>query len=367
MTVRMNDENLNLENLLNDDSFINWVLYNEDSLAWENRMSANPDNKEIIEKASQLVLEFHHAEQNTPSLADEDKVWSRIHATMEEEPTDEPIRKSPSSKSPAMKVIAYALATFLLILVFRTYYPSQKSITYRELVTHAEKEDLLEEKVNTGKSVMRIVLEDGSVVTLGQNSKVSYPHTFHRQKREVFLSGAAFFEVTKDSSRPFYVYANETVTKVLGTSFEITAFESEKNITVNVRTGRVSVYKQSKIRTSDPETSGLVLLPNQKVTFDRDTESLVKNLVAIPIPITPISIAENKKFDDVPVTEVFKELEKRYGVKILFDQELLSTCIISTSLHNNSLYDNLDVICQTIGGNYKEVDAQIVIESKGCI
>lgn len=361
----MNDESLNIEDLLGNDSFISWVLQDENVLFWEAFLQANPDKKELVEKASKIVRDLHRAEQEAVPSIDAQRLWSRIEATAEsrEEP---PVAVEPERKMFRMYLIAACAVLIAAFGIYHTMQTDRKRVTYKELLTHAKVENQLVEKQNNGNAAMKVRLEDGTVITLGKSSKLSYPAHFQKQKREVFLSGAAFFDVTKDPARPFLVYANETVTKVLGTSFEIRAFENGQNVTVHVRTGRVSVYKQSRIQTDDPETTGLVLLPNQKGTFNRDSEMLMKNLVPDPLPIAPITDAKKTRFDDVPATEVFAEIEKIYGVQILCDHELLSKCIISTAIRNESLYDNLDVICRTIGGSYKEIDAQIVIDSKGC-
>lgn len=363
----MKDNGFDVESLLNDDSFVNWVLNNKDSFVWEEFVRTNPDRQEIIARASHIIRELHKAEKSGPNPADEGKVWSRITQTLEAEHTEVTPTRPSTRRSLGFKLATVAAFSILIGLGIWRFYPSKNRITYGELITHAEKATALQEHVNFGAEPMKIKLPDGSVVTLGRNSKLSYAKSFHQQKREVFMTGEAFFDVTKDSSRPFYVYANETVTRVLGTSFGITAFENGKKVTVNVKSGRVSVYRQSRIQTADPETNGLVLLPNQKVTFDRENESLVKNLVETPVPIKSIPAKSKERFDEVPLPVILAQLEESYGIKIIYDQELVSNCIISMVLDNGSLYDNLDVISKTIGGSYKEVDAQIVIESNGCI
>ncbi|WP_342083658.1 FecR family protein [Dyadobacter sp. OTU695] len=361
----MNDESLNIEDLLGNDSFISWVLRDEDALLWEAILRSDPGKKELVEKASKIVLALHRAEEEVVPLMDQQKLWARIESTAESR-EELPIHVKQERKMFKLLLIAAGVALIGTLGVFQIMRNDGKRVTYKELLTHAKVENQLIEKQNQGNAAMELRLEDGTIITLGKNSKLSYPAHFQKQKREVFLSGEAFFNVTKDPSRPFLVYANETVTKVLGTSFEIRAFENSQDVTVHVRTGRVSVYRQSRIQTDDPETTGLVLLPNQKGTFNRDSEVLVKNLVEEPLPIAPIAETKKTRFDEVPATEVFAEIEKIYGVQILCDHELLSKCIISTSIRNESLYDNLDVICRTIGGTYKEIDAQIVIDSKGC-
>ncbi|CAG5007824.1 hypothetical protein DYBT9275_04134 [Dyadobacter sp. CECT 9275] len=362
----MKDKDFDFEGLLNDDSFINWVLNGIDSSVWEEFVLLNPGHRDTVIKASRTIRELHQAEKITTSSADEKQVWARITSTLDIESREVPASISTERGYRKYKLAAGAAFLVVILLgVWRVYFSKEK-ITYQELVIHAQNSQELQEYRNSGTLPLKVKLPDGSVVTLSKNSKISYPKQFEKQKRVVLMSGDAFFEVTKDRYRPFYVYANETITKVLGTSFRITAFDHEKKVTVNVRTGRVSVFKQSTIQTADPETMGLVLLPNQKVTFDREKESLVKNLIETPVPIIQVPADEIKKFDEVNVSEIFAELEKRYGIRIIYDQELTSKCILSLTLRAESLYDNLDVICKTIEGSYKVVDAQIVIESKGC-
>ncbi len=66
----------------------------------------------------------------------------------------------------------------------------------------------LQEEKNETKSSKKISLSDGSEITLFPNSKISFPEKFLIEKREVYLSGQAFFHVSKDPKRPFLVYAN---------------------------------------------------------------------------------------------------------------------------------------------------------------
>ncbi|PSL31411.1 FecR family protein [Dyadobacter jiangsuensis] len=360
----MNDESLNIEDLLENDSFISWVLEDKDASRWEEFLRLNPEKREVVEKASKIVLELRQAEREVVPAIDEHKLWQRIESSAEKR--EEPVRPKSGRKMFVTLLAAACVAVVAAFAIFQAMHSDHKRVTYKELLTHAKVENQLLEKQNQGQAPMEVRLEDGTVITLGKNSRLSYPAHFQKHKREVFLSGEAFFDVTKDPNRPFLVYANETVTKVLGTSFEIKAFENSQAVTVHVRTGRVSVYKQSRIQMDDPETTGLLLLPNQQGTFNRDSETLVKNLVPEPLPIEPITDTKKFRFDEVPVTEVLAEIEKMYGVQIVCDHELLAKCIISTTVRNESLYDNLDVICRTIGGSYKEIDAQIVVDSKGC-
>jgi transmembrane sensor len=152
----------------------------------------------------------------------------------------------------------------------------------------------------------------------------------------------------------------------LGTSFGIRAGDNDKQVVVNVKTGRVSVFKQNRVNLVDPERSGLVLLPNQEVVYSRSTEKLSKKLVEVPLPIDPKSLENIRRYDEVSVVTLLKKMEEVYAVKIIYSEEALTNCFITTTLSNESIYDKLELICSTIGATYKEVDAQIVIETDGC-
>lgn len=355
-----------IRDFLNDDSFVQWVLTNEHESFWKHFLEENPTKNAMIEEARQLVLEINEAEDQQSPKLNEGLVWSKIHSTLQEPKNEE---QTPVRKLWQQPVWRWAASIVVLIGIGWVVWQNQskETVTYQELIATIEDKNTLIEKTNESDTPLNVALEDGSVVTLDKNSKLSYPAHFDKNKRTVILSGEAFFEIAKDPSKPFYVYANEVVTKVLGTSFRIRAFEKDKQVVVKVRTGRVSVYNQRRINLTDPETNGIVLLPNQQAVYSRGTENLTRRLVETPMPVAEhTSMALPTRFDEVAVSEVLKAIEKRYGVKVLFNEEVLANCFITTTLGEESLYEKLDLICKIIGATYKEVDAQIVLESKGC-
>jgi len=78
---------------------------------------------------------------------------------------------------------------------------------------------------------------------LAPKSKITYPENFENDRRLVILSGEATFDISKDPTKPFLVMANEVTTKVLGTRFNVKAFEEMKDVVVSVQEGKVSVFK----------------------------------------------------------------------------------------------------------------------------
>ncbi|RRA99113.1 FecR family protein [Larkinella rosea] len=227
------------------------------------------------------------------------------------------------------------------------------------------------ERLNASDQPERIVLSDRSVVTLQPGSKLRYPAVFDRQKREVTLVGEAFFEIEKNPHQPFLVYSHDLITKVLGTSFRIKAYPTDRNVQVAVRTGRVSVYSPKLVTPtrakSDPETIGVVLTPNQQVTYLDQEHRLVKTLVEKPAVLVQPKELPSFTFQNAPLSKLMTAIEKTYGVDVVYDEEVMANCFITTSLDQENLYDKLNILCKLLGASYKVIDAQIVITGPGCL
>jgi transmembrane sensor len=352
-----------IQDFLNNDSFVQWVLNGENKTFWEQFLLDNPSKISMIEEAQDLILEINTIELELSVELDQVAVWKKIQTKLLQE------EKEKQSLKPRKRKLWKVAVGVLVLLLSGTFYwknHSQGKIEYLDLVAVIKTKSSIIERVNLKDAQLKIELEDGSIVILNKNSKLSYPVHFDKDKRTVVLSGEAFFKIAKNPRKPFYVYANEVVTKVLGTSFRIRAFDKDENITVKVKTGRVSVYNQRSINLADPETNGLLLIPNQQAVYNRNNAALAKSIVELPMPIEEETIVSSTNFDEAPVSKILEILEKRYGVKLIFNEETMSNCYITTKLKNVSLYDQLDLICEIIGATYKEVDAQIVIDSKGC-
>lgn len=221
--------------------------------------------------------------------------------------------------------------------------------------------------VNSGSTAQKITLQDGSTVTLEPGGEVRYKEKF-LECRELYLSGEAFFEVIKDPSHPFYVYANEITTKVLGTSFRVKANQGEKEIVVAVKTGKVSVFaRPTSNNTQTKDVQEITLTPNQQATYKRTEQVVVKKIVEQPQVISVQATLKDSYINE-PVVLILKALSESYGVDIRFDRESLLDCTLTSDIiEGEGLYDQLEIVCNALGGTYKmENDASIVIEANGC-
>jgi ferric-dicitrate binding protein FerR (iron transport regulator) len=215
------------------------------------------------------------------------------------------------------------------------------------------------------------VLEDGTRITLKHGGVLDYPRHFGKAKREVHLDGEAFFEVSKDSKRPFFVYNNNLVTEVLGTSFNVKAVRN--GVEVAVSTGRVAVYENdNKIPLSPREKleNGVIVTPNQKVTYYEQARHFVTSIVDTPMPVPSIDEKKdpiNFVYDDMPLSTVLASIEKAYNIEIVLENESLKNCPFTGDLTKPSLYTKLEFICQALGASYEIKGTKILLKGgKSC-
>jgi ferric-dicitrate binding protein FerR (iron transport regulator) len=230
-----------------------------------------------------------------------------------------------------------------------------------------ERVDLLSIRMNNTRQPMQIRLDDGSLVTLEPGSFLRFPDHFAQTKREVFLTGEAFFSVTRQPQRPFLVVTDRVVTRVLGTSFRVKAFGGKANVSVTVRTGKVSVFSRPASNTVGKElANAVVLVPNQRAVFYPADARLVKTLAENPVLLTADQKQLDFDFTNTPLPAVFEQLEKAYGLDFVYDADILAHCTLTARLGNESLYEKLTLISEVTHVRHEIIDGQVVIDSRGC-
>jgi len=220
---------------------------------------------------------------------------------------------------------------------------------------------------------MLVKLGDSSEVTLAPGAGLTYARQFSASKREVQLEGDAFFNVTKDSLRPFFVYSGKLVTRVLGTSFSVKKGKKERQMQVEVVSGKVSVFENENIGTKEsasqmkhPLRKGVILTPNQRVTYFEESGHLTTGLVDKPVLLSTHEDLPPAIFKNMVLPEVIQWLEDAYGVDIVVSGESVSECRFTGDLTNMSLFDRLDLICQSNDGSYQVQGMRILVSAPGC-
>ena len=329
---------------------------------------ASPDDEKIIDAWYQSMGKGPHVLLSDQEESDlESRYWSTISGHVKRTRTN-PQAVSLPEKRRGTVVLWYAsgIAASLLLMVAFYVYWDDTSVLETHVAPGVETHTWTH-IVNTEPMTKRVTLPDGTAVTLEPQSRLKYSSLFNQTSRDVYFEGDALFEVQRDEQRPFIVHTAEVTTTVLGTSFRVRALEKDKDITVAVRTGRVSVNAhQENKKERDPRIAEIILTPNQQVIYDRHEKTMQRELVAVPLPILPPEKVKVMRFEEGPVAEIFDAIEKVYGVEIIFDRERFSSCALTTSISDGGLYNRLDIICKAIGAEYTLHDHQIEIKGTGC-
>jgi len=214
-----------------DEDFIRWVheQREEDNLFWVNWLQQNPDKHLVIAEA-RLVVQSVQLQQIT---IEEKKVEQEVHKLLQTISAQHTSRQQSRRILTITKKYAWQMAAVLLLLCttgalyLLTRNRPTHPFVYASITAHRN----LIEKTNTTQKPLPVTLPDGSRIRLSPKSRISYSQNIDTASfRDVYLLGEAFFEVTRNVHRPFRVFANEIVTKVLGTSFTIRSFEKDTTI-----------------------------------------------------------------------------------------------------------------------------------------
>ncbi len=203
-----------------------------------------------------------------------------------------------------------------------------------------------------------IILSDGSTIRLNAGSELKYSEKFNGAKREVFLTGEAYFDIKHDASKSFIVHTGNLITTVLGTAFNIKANKADQLIVVTVTRGKVSV--------SDGKRLLGAIIPNQQISYNKENKLHVQTevLASRVFAWQPAEL----RFDDITFQEAAKILSERFNVKIIFNNDKIKACRFSGSaLSGKNIDQVLKVICAFNNASYvHHRDGSISIDGKGC-
>ncbi|RYJ43363.1 FecR family protein [Flavobacterium beibuense] len=224
------------------------------------------------------------------------------------------VKKLPVWKQ-AMRVAASLLIIAALALSYNLLTKETPTIT--ELAAKGEKKEVL--------------LHDGSIVVLNSNSSITYPEEFGKT-REVMLEGEAYFKVHRNTQQPFIVKAGTVDVKVLGTSFNINAYDT-LNTKVSVLTGKVQV--------TDPTGKKVYLIKNQQAEYTEKKDfKLSQENSNDGIAWTQNTIM----LKETTLGETAQILENWYNVTIQFEDKDLEKLTISGKFKDEKLENILESI-----------------------
>ena len=177
-------------------------------------------------------------------------------------------------------------------------------------------------------SQTKIILPDSTVVWLNSGTSLKYNKAYGKKDREVTLVGEGYFEIMKDKSKPFYVHTDSLDIRVLGTTFNVKAYDDDVDVTVNLIVGSVDI----SLPKSNYEGS-LLMKPNEKIIFNKNTKKIKSS--EVDASRSALWTTGKLCFVDATIEQILKDLERKYDVKINMDNEKTKKELFSGSLDLN--------------------------------
>ncbi|HTN08741.1 FecR family protein [Agriterribacter sp.] len=208
-----------------------------------------------------------------------------------------------------------------------------------------------------------IMLPDSTNVHLNSGSSLVYNKDFGNNNREVWLKGEGFFEVTKDAVHPFWVNTSRMTVKVLGTVFNVKAYDTREDIETTVVEGKVEVSLKE-----DAEKK-VILLPNEKISL-RNSSIPKEGAYALTVPLSyevqavkpdkkettmpeeAVWVKEKLVFTQEPLEIVALKMERWYNVHIHFKNEKMKNLLMTGDFDNVSLSEAMHVLKIMVGFEY---------------
>jgi ferric-dicitrate binding protein FerR (iron transport regulator) len=338
-------ENYKTEDFVLDREFLTWVLTpdKEQDFFWKTYLSKHPEKSEQISEAALIIKSLQPDEPAIPE--------QRLREILQKAVKPKKIRLLNFyrlSKYAAAFILLVGIGSLIWISVQeKSNFPSavvdnnlrkgkiilsngttREFNTRQTVIKQTDPEDLtinsdtikIEEKkgklpeaamnliINPYGQQSEITLSDGTHIWLNSGSQLSYPSKFKEDSREVYLTGEAFFDVRSDASRPFFVNTKDFKIKVLGTRFNVCAYNNDRTIQAVLQRGKISAGRNSLFANT------VDLLPGERLVFDKESKELTKDKVNVLLYTSWIN--GYLLFENEPTTEVIKKLERHYAQKI---------------------------------------------------
>lgn len=277
------------------------------------------------------------------------------------------IREAYTIKRPAAAIkklvrysVAASIAGLVVFMSLKLFTGMQASGDREVVANHTEDIQALKTIENKTGQVVQVKLPDSSVATIYPNSSLEYLPVFQSNRRDLYLHGKALFAVSKDTSRPFTVYAMGVATTALGTRFEVNANAGGK-VQIKLFEGKVVIrpennYNDEKVYLTPGQqleiTKGFMF----KVSNMVDSGLKPTNKVNLPKPNANKRKPENKlSFRNSPLLSVFGELERKFNVHFTYpDKDRFPLSPFTGQFKDDdSLEDILKILCQLNSLRYK--------------
>ena len=339
-----------------DEYFKSWVFSpNEDSdFFWKSFIENHPHKMEMVMEAKALLLSIQFTGENpsSPSAEDRNAIYEKILRNSPVEANSK--GRSFLSSAWQHSGILLRMTAILSLAVLASYilYLLGPGSASEKAAPVAQ--NIIAKSAPYGQK-LTIQLSDSSIVKLNSGSSISFPDHFGA-KREVSLEGEAYFEVSRDTEKPFIVKTGSLRTTVLGTSFNIKHYAEDTDIEVAVLSGKVAVSNFS------PEMDLLdhvILNPLEMVSFHEKEKAMTRQTFAYD---QVFAWKDNRiYFKNAGIDEILKTLERWYGVQFDVQKTISKEKDFTGEYDNKTLRTILEGISYTYQFNFKMDEKNVTI------
>lgn len=179
----------------------------------------------------------------------------------------------------------------------------------------------------------RLQLPDGTIVWLNAASSITFPTSFTGNKRDVAITGEAYFEVAKNTAKPFQVKVNQMYITVLGTHFNINAYSDEPNTRTTLLEGAVRINAGSQMT---------ILAPGQQAQLEKNNALTVLNHVNVEDVIAWKN--GYTVFDNADIEAIMRQVSRWYDVEVVFEGNIPKRHFVGGISRQSNLADLLKVL-----------------------
>lgn len=328
-----------------EDSLITKFLKNE--LTKEERvliikwLEESDDNKEFLFSLKEAY--FTSQWKKLSKKADTNNEWEKISLRLQQKNTR--TSKKISRKETVFKWASMVAA--IVVLFISGYYTAILNL-------HKEPTNLT---ISTKEGELAsIVLADGTIVKLNFMSKLSYPSNFSKQNRQVFLEGEAFFDVQHDELNPFRVKVNGYTVQVLGTQFNVSAYDTDSLFSTTLKNGKIQICELT-----NQTDYQLLLQPGTRFVY---------------LPATGNSYLEKADMDAVfswvtgkimfknsPLHEVSLQLQRKFGYTFNINSQELKHVTYTATIQDETLEEilqNISIVTPQVKYTINEENKEII-------
>lgn len=306
----------------------------------EKWLQENTENQKELDDFSFIWNNSGFLKEEPTHTVDVDAAWLKVKSKMDSPKEAKVVPLVPAPKKSRFFTLGIAASiTILLTVGFFFYFFNNSS---PEIIS-----------LKTTQNTLEQILPDGSVVFLNNNTSLTYLANFDGNTREISMTGEAFFDIKRDETKPFLIHANGSDIKVLGTSFNVKAYD--KNVKVSVETGKVQFANKAK---------ATLLVAGEQATFEAEKDTIKKQIIA-----DKNTFAYKTKvfvFDNASLDYVSNVLAQGYHVNIRLQNEGIKSCRLTTKFENESLADALNIIAETLNLTVSAKGETYVLDGNAC-